>query len=305
MALELKSRRATPPPLRGILTRDADLSRYNTWRVGGAARCLYQPADIADLTQYLVALPVRTRLLWLGLGSNVLIRDGGFDGVVIMTHGALDAIRELGHGVFRAQAGAPCNRLARFIAKRGYVGAEFLVGIPGTWGGALAMNAGAFGGETWSLVTGVETIDRAGVRRERRPDDYRIGYRSVQGPPAEWFLSADLQTRRGDADAAATDIRALLARRRQSQPIGLPSCGSVFRNPPGDYAARLIEACGLKGACEGGAQVSPKHANFIINRGDASAADIEALIWRVQSRVRAAFAVDLHPEVRMVGDHSQ
>ena len=290
------------PVLRGVLTQNADLSRYNTWRVGGAARRLYRPADAVDLAHCLAMLSGRERLLWLGLGSNVLVRDGGFDGTVIMTHGTLNEIRDLGNGAFRAGAGAPCNKLARFIAKRGYVGAEFLAGIPGTWGGALAMNAGAFGGETWSLVTRVETIDGAGVRRERRLDAYRIGYRSVQGPAAEWYLSAELQTRRGDAAAATAAIRALLAQRQRTQPIGVPSCGSVFRNPPGDYAARLIEACGLKGACEGGAQVSPKHANFIINRGHACAADIETLIRRIQSRVRAAFDVALHPEVHIVGE---
>jgi UDP-N-acetylmuramate dehydrogenase len=177
---------------------------------------------------------------------------------------------------------------------------EFLAGIPGTMGGALAMNAGAYGSETWSRVRRVHTVDRHGEIRERMPADFRIGYRQVQGPPGEWYLEAELDLEPGNAAESLERIRDLLERRGSSQPIGLPTCGSVFRNPPGDHAARLIESAGLKGAREGGAQVSEKHANFIVNTGDASARDIARLIERVQSEVERTSGVRLIPEVHRV-----
>ena len=211
-------------------------------------------------------------------------------------------VRREGERGIRAEAGAACAKLARFAARAGLVGLEFFAGIPGTLGGALAMNAGAFGGETWRRVTLVETVDRSGRVRERLPEEFRIGYREVQGPAGEWFLAAHLELEAGDSEAAQTEIRRLLAQRAATQPTGQPSCGSVFRNPKGDYAARLIEAAGLKGERIGGAQVSEKHANFIINTGDASAADIEALVVRVQERVEAASGIRLQPEVRVLGE---
>jgi UDP-N-acetylmuramate dehydrogenase len=290
------------PPLRGELRLDEPLSRHTSWRVGGPARRLYRPADSADLIVFLQQLEPGEALLWLGLGSNLLVRDGGFDGTVIATQGCLVEMRREGERGIRAEAGAACAKLARFAARAGLVGLEFFAGIPGTLGGALAMNAGAFGGETWRRVTRVETVDRSGRVRERLPEEFRIGYREVQGPADEWFLAAHLELEAGDNEAAQTEMRRLLAQRAASQPTGQPSCGSVFRNPEGDYAARLIEAAGLKGERIGGAQVSNKHANFIINTGDASAADIEALVARVQERVEAVSGVRLHPEVRVLGE---
>jgi UDP-N-acetylmuramate dehydrogenase len=289
-------------PLRGELRLDEPLSRHTSWRVGGPARRLYRPADSADLIVFLQQLEPGEPLLWLGLGSNLLVRDGGFDGTVIATQGCLVEMRREGKRGIRAEAGAACAKLARFAARAGLVGLEFFAGIPGTLGGALAMNAGAFGGETWRRVTRVETVDRSGRVRERLPEEFRIGYREVQGPADEWFLAAHLELEAGDNEAAQTEIRRLLAQRAASQPTGQPSCGSVFRNPEGDYAARLIEAAGLKGERIGGAQVSNKHANFIINTGDASAADIEALVARVQERVEAASGIRLQPEVRVLGE---
>ena len=208
----------------------------------------------------------------------------------------------LSPGVIRAEAGVSCARVARFAAGKGLCGAEFLAGIPGTMGGALAMNAGALGGETWRRVTRVDTLDRRGRVRVRLPEEFRIGYRQVKGREGEWFLAAHLELETGDSEAAQAEIRRLLAQRAASQPTGQPSCGSVFRNPEGDYAARPIEAAGLKGERIGGAQVSEKHANFIINTGGASAADIEALVTRVQERVEAASGVRLQPEVRVLGE---
>jgi UDP-N-acetylmuramate dehydrogenase len=277
------------------------LARHTSWRVGGPARRLYRPADAADLVFFLRKLEPDEPLLWLGLGSNLLVSDEGFAGTVVHTQGCLNSLARIGDGLLRAEAGVSCAKTARFAAKHGMSGIEFLAGIPGTVGGALAMNAGAFGGETWAWVRAVRTVDRNGAVRERGPADYRIGYRQVEGPPGEWFLEAELELERGDAAASLERIRHLLAKRGQSQPIGLPSCGSVFRNPPGDFAARLIEMAGMKGAREGGAQVSTKHANFIVNTGEASARDIARLIERVQSEVERASGVRLVPEVCHVG----
>jgi len=288
--------------LRGEMRQDEPLARYTTWRVGGPARRLYRPADSADLAAFLCQLEPDEPLLWLGLGSNLLVRDGGFAGTVVVTQGCLDDMRQVGDCEVRAEAGVACAKLARFAARAGLVGIEFFAGIPGTLGGALAMNAGAFGGETWTRVRQVETVDRQGRVRHRPPEDYRVGYRRVEGPPGEWFLAAQLKLEHGDPQAAQAKIRELLEQRAATQPTGQPSCGSVFRNPPGDHAARLIEAAGLKGHRIGGAQVSEKHANFIVNTGDARAAEIEELIGYVQGRVERASGVRLIPEVHRVGE---
>ena len=223
-------------PLRGELRRHEPLQRYNTWRVGGPARQLYLPADVDDLAAFLAGLPRDEPLLWLGLGSNLLVRDGGFDGTVILLQGALNALSVDGERVF-AQAGAACAKVARSSARAGLTGAAFLAGIPGTMGGALAMNAGAFGGETWRIVASVTTIDRDGTIRTRTPDDFTIGYREVRRPGEEWFVDCTLALRHGDVASEQAAIRALLDRRAATQPTGLPSCGSTFRNPPGDTSA--------------------------------------------------------------------
>ncbi|MGI9232746.1 MAG: UDP-N-acetylmuramate dehydrogenase, partial [Woeseiaceae bacterium] len=178
---------------------------------------------------------------------------------------------------------------------------EFFAGIPGTVGGALAMNAGAHGGETWEQVASVRTIDRNGVVHDRTPDDYDVAYRSVVGPANEWFLEAvfDFDP---EIEPSLETMKSMLERRKTTQPLGLPSCGSVFRNPPDDHSARLIEAAGLKGHRIGGAEVSKKHANFIINRDDASARDIEELIEHVRKTVLDVHGVSLQHEVRIVGE---
>lgn len=287
-------------PLRGDLRRDEPLARYTSWRVGGPARQLYRPEDAADLANFLAGLPADEPLLWLGLGSNVLIRDGGFPGTVIITQGRLNDIQVRGTRVY-AEAGAACAHVARLAARLGLTGAAFLAGIPGTMGGALAMNAGAFGGETWDKVMSVKTIDRHGEIRERFPADFEVAYRHVKGPQGEWFLSCELQLDEGDTKAEQAAIRELLDKRAETQPTGQPSGGSTFRNPPGDHAARLIERAGLKGHRIGGAQVSEKHANFVVNTGDASAADIEQLIAHMQQTVKDAFGVDLVREVHILG----
>jgi UDP-N-acetylmuramate dehydrogenase len=288
--------------LRGTLLEGEPMARHTTWRVGGPAERYYQPADLADLAGFLASQPADEPLTWVGLGSNLLVRDGGIRGTVIATSGLLNEIEQLGPTTVRAEAGVSCAKVARFCARLGLVGAEFLAGIPGTLGGALAMNAGAFGGETWALVESVESLDRQGKLHRRSLADYRIGYRSVQGPAGEWFVAATLSLSRGDAEAAVGRIRELLEQRGASQPTQQPNAGSVFRNPPGDHAARLIEAAGLKGQCLGGACVSDKHANFIVNTGRATAAEIEALIEQVAQTVRERFGVALEREVHILGE---
>lgn len=288
--------------LRGRLLMDEPMARHTSWRVGGPARRFFEPADLADLAVYLRSLPEDEPVFWLGLGSNLLVRDGGIRGSVILTAPGLGGIERIGSATLRVEAGVPCAKAARFSADAGLEGAEFLTGIPGTMGGALAMNAGAFGGETWPIVAAVETIDRQGVARTRTPADYRIGYRSVQGPAGEWFTAAHLALRPGDGAAAKARIKECLRLRAESQPTGVASCGSVFRNPPGDHAGRLIDSCGLKGYAIGGAHVSKKHANFILNGGSATASDIEALIGHVREAVERERGVRLVPEVHIVGE---
>jgi UDP-N-acetylmuramate dehydrogenase len=288
--------------LRGRLRQAEPLAKYTTWRVGGAADWLYEPADLNDLSVFLAQVPANFPILFLGLGSNLLIRDGGVRGVVIVTSGLLNDIKLLDATRVRIEAGVSCAKVARVTARENLGGAEFFAGIPGTLGGALAMNAGAWGGETWQLVQTVETIDNTGTLRQRVPQDYEIGYRSVKGHKNEWFVAATLQFVPTVDDRGQQRIKELLARRNATQPIGLPSCGSVFRNPPGDYAARLIEQDGWKGYRLGGAGVSEKHANFIINENQATAAEIECLIDKIRTSVTAHFGIQLVCEVRMVGE---
>ena len=288
--------------LRGTMLVNELMARHTTWRIGGPADRYYQPADLTDLTRFLAQLPNDEPLFWLGLGSNLLVRDGGIRGTVIATSGLLNELDFVEGKRIRAEAGVSCAKVARFGARAGLTGAEFLAGIPGTMGGALAMNAGAFGGETWSLVTAVETLDRHGCLHRRTPDEYQVGYRTVKGPAGEWFVAAELQLVEGDAEAAQARIKELLAKRGDTQPTQLPNAGSVFRNPPGDHAARLIQACGLKGVCEGAACVSEKHANFIINTGGATALQVETLIQRVADAVEKQHGVRLEREVHIVGE---
>lgn len=287
--------------LRGQLLEQQSLADYTSWRVGGPADAVYIPSDIEDLSQFLRHLPLDIPITWLGLGSNVLIRDGGIDGIVIVTQGALNHITALQPNIIRGEAGVACAQMARHTARLGLSGLEFLAGIPGTLGGALAMNAGCYGGETWQHVQCVETINRAGQVNLRSPTDFEIAYRHVKGREEEWFVAGHFILEAGDKNKSLADIRVLIEKRNAAQPTGLPNCGSVFRNPPDNFAARLIETCGLKNMAIGGAYVSPKHANFIINDGNATAADIENLIYYVQDQVAKKQDVRLIPEVCIMG----
>lgn len=287
--------------VQGELRSNEPMSRHTSWRVGGPAELFFVPANIDDLQSFLRDLDDETPVFWFGIGSNLLVREGGLPGVVISATKILRDLERVDHYVVRAGAGVPCTQLARQCIRWGLGPSEFFAGIPGTVGGALAMNAGAHGGETWERVESVRTIDRVGEIHERAPGEYTVGYRSVAGPPNEWFLEANL---RFDPQATASieTMNSLLERRKNTQPLGLPSCGSVFRNPPDDHAARLIETADLKGFSIGGAEVSDKHANFIINRGDATATDIEELIEHVRHSVTEKHGVELVHEVRIVGE---
>ena len=327
--------------LRGTLRCGVDMRRHTSWRAGGSVERMYQPADIDDLAAFLRTLPAQEPLVAVGLGSNLLVRDGGLRGTVLLLHGALGEFHLEADGLIYSQAGVPGAKLARFAALHKLGGAEFFAGIPGTLGGMLAMNAGCYGSETWDVVVRVQVLDRGGALYERTAADYEIGYRHVvkretgngrdvgarlagrkdfaQHPQGvrrgcnglkpkqhtqqeEFFVGAWLKFEEGRGETAREKIKALLDKRIASQPLDLPNAGSVFRNPPGDYAARLIEQCGLKGRQIGGARVSEKHANFIVNVGGATATDIENLIGDVQATVEEKTGIRLHPEVRIVGE---
>lgn len=283
------------------LRHNEPMSKHTSWRVGGPAECFFKPTSVTELANFLRELESNTEIFWFGLGSNLLVRDGGLRGVVIATTGLEKKLERIDATTLRVAAGVPCTTLARQCIRWELGPAEFFAGIPGSVGGALAMNAGAHGGETWERVRSVRTIDRQGIIRERLPEDYKVAYRSVQGPADEWFIEATLGFD-PDAEASMDTLKTMLERRKQTQPLGLPSCGSVFRNPPGDFAARLIETAGLKGHRIGGAEVSTKHANFIINADNATATDIEALIDHVRATVASTHGVELRHEVRIVGE---
>lgn len=288
--------------LRGQLQHHAPLADYTSWRVGGEAKTIYHPADKNDLITFLQTLPSDEPLLWLGLGSNTLIRDRGFNGTVIITQSCLSGLIPLNDHTLYAEAGVSCAKIARLSARLNLTGLEFMAGIPGTVGGALKMNAGCHGGETWQTVSALQTINRKGETFKRTPKDYKVHYRHVKGHEQEWFLSAEFKLKSCEPQVALSKIKQLVTHRQQTQPINVPSCGSVFRNPPGQFAARLIEQCQLKGFTLKGAKISEKHANFIINEGHATAADIEALISHIQQTVKRECQIELIPEVHIYGD---
>lgn len=286
------------------LLANEPLARYTSWRVGGVADQVFIPSNVGELSTFLKATDQDEEIHFVGLGSNLLVRDGGVRGTVVVMQKALKAINMDGDYLY-AEAGVTCGKLAKFSASNSQAGGEFMAGIPGTVGGALAMNAGCYGSETWDIVHQVMTVDKRGNTHIRNTDEFVTGYRSVQSPVAdEWFLAAWFTLAAGDADASTQKIKDLLAKRLESQPLNYPSGGSTFRNPEGDYAARLIEASGLKGYQIGGAQVSTKHANFIVNVGECKAQDIEQLIEHMKKEVLAQQGVTLEQEVKVIGEYA-
>jgi len=287
--------------VRGEIRLNEPMSKHTSWRVGGPAETFFIPASLEDLSEFLHELHPSIPVFWIGVGSNLLVRDGGIPGVVVSASRILKNLERIEHYAVRAGSGLPCTQLARQCIRWGIGPSEFFAGIPGTVGGALAMNAGAHGGETWERVESVRTIDRSGVINQRAPGEYSVAYRNVTGPSDEWFVEA---TFRFDPEVTPSidAMNDMLERRKATQPLGLPSCGSVFRNPPGDHAARLIEVAGLKGFSIGGAEVSEKHANFIINKDNATATDVEELIEHVRRTIVETHGINLIHEVRIVGE---
>jgi UDP-N-acetylmuramate dehydrogenase len=286
------------------LLKNEPLARYTSWRVGGAADRVFVAENLSELQTFMQTLDHAEPVYFIGLGSNLLVRDGGVRGTVIVMHQALSELRVDGQYIY-AEAGVTCGKVARFSASESKQGAEFLAGIPGTIGGALAMNAGCYGSETWNIVHQVLMINRRGETHVRNESEFIPSYRHVEIPmPDEWFLGAWFKLDVGNAEVSQQKIKQLLATRLASQPLNLPSAGSTFRNPHGDFAARLIEASGLKGYQIGGAQVSPKHANFIVNVGECTALDIELLIRHMKDTVLEKQGVTLQQEVRMIGEYS-
>jgi UDP-N-acetylmuramate dehydrogenase len=286
------------------LLKNEPLARYTSWRVGGRADRLFIAENLGELQAFMRTLDHAEPMFFIGLGSNLLVRDGGVRGTVIVMHQALSDLRVDGKYIF-AEAGVTCGKLAKFCANQFKEGGEFMAGIPGTVGGALAMNAGCYGSEAWNIVHQVLTIDRQGATHVRNESEFIPSYRHVEMPiPDEWFLGAWFKLEQGDAEESHQKIKNLLATRLASQPLNLPSAGSTFRNPHGDFAARLIEASGLKGYQIGGAQISPKHANFIVNVGDCTALDIELLIRHMKDTVLEKQGVVLQQEVRVIGEYA-
>jgi UDP-N-acetylmuramate dehydrogenase len=295
------------PSALGETRLNEPMAKHVTWRAGGAASRVFTPNNLQALCAAMPLLDSAEPIVFVGLGSNLLIRDGGFNGTVVFTHRALTGVdlieKTETFGVIEAGAGIPSPHVARFAANSSLAGAEWLAGVPGTIGGALAMNAGCYGSDTWSCIVSTKTVDRNGHLNVRTSKDFDLGYRHVEAKQSheEWFVSAQMKFAYGDKDTARSRIKELLAKRVATQPLNFPNAGSVFRNPPNDFAARLIESCGLKGFQIGGAQVSPKHANFIVNVADASAQDIESIIELVQKVVKEKTSITLIKEVRVIG----
>lgn len=276
------------------------LNRYTTWRTGGPGEVVLIPESIEDIQKTLQFLPENYPITWLGLGSNVLIQDTGISGLVIITQGSVLNQIKIENDRIYAEAGVPCGQLARFVARNDKAGLEFLAGIPGTVGGALVMNAGCYGGETWDHVIQVETIDRNGIRHIRQKNEFDIAYRKASFPETEYFLAAHFKVKAGNKAEGLLQIKTMLDKRNLAQPTNLPNCGSVFKNPEGHFAAALIQACGLKGHKMGGAQISEKHANFIVNIDNARSADILALIALAKESVKEKFEIILEQEVKVM-----
>jgi UDP-N-acetylmuramate dehydrogenase len=288
--------------LRGTLKINEPMARHTSWRVGGAADYFYIPADRDDVVHLIRQLPREMPVTWVGLGSNLLVRDGGVEGVVIRTSGALTQIEPCGQGLLYAESGVSSARVARISVVSGLAGAEFLAGVPGSFGGALAMNAGAFGGETWPLVERIDCIDRLGNCVTFSRQEISFGYRKVELPEHHAVLAGVLKLAPAEsATNGRQQIRSLLEKRSASQPIQSANAGSVFKNPPGEFAARIIQQLGLKGHSRGGARFSEVHANFIVNDGTSSAFEIESLINLARSQAMSRMNIQLEPEVRIIG----
>ena len=289
---------------KNIIHNNVDLKSFNSWKVGGRAEQFLICDDKAILSSLIKTKKIKLPITFLGLGSNLLVRDGGVKGTVIVMHGGLKKINHDEDNLIYSEAGVSCSKLAKFTAGKGLGNSAFFSGIPGTVGGALAMNAGCYGSETWDYVQKVLMINLDGDQVERNKLDFKIDYREVKNSNTdEFFLAAWFKFPKGDKEEAGKKIRELLAHRKNTQPLNWPTAGSTFRNPQGNFAAKLIEDCDLKGYRIGGAQVSDKHANFIVNLGDASAEDIENIIIHIQQVVFKKKSIQLKREIKIIGEN--
>ena len=286
--------------IKGKFRSNVSLKEFNTWKVGGKAEYLYEPDNIEELKLFL-KLSKDTKITFLGNGSNVLIRDGGVSGCVICLKNSLNNYKFSKNNEYVFEAGLSCMKIAQITAKDNYGGLEFLCGIPGSLGGALAMNAGCYGGNIWEKVSKVDLINKNGELLEKNKNDFIIGYRNVELEDNNFFVNATFSMQKNKLKNSLDIIKDYLKDRRSKQPTGQPSCGSVFKNPENFYAANLIDSLDLKGYKIGGAYVSKKHANFIIAEKSASSNDIENLIEYVQKKVYEEKKIFLETEVEFIG----
>ena len=287
---------------KNTIHHDIELKDFNSWKVGGRAEQFLICDEKEILAAFIKKKKIKLPITLVGLGSNLLVRDGGIKGTVIVMHGGLRKIND-DDGMIYSEAGVSCSKLSKFTAKNGLADSAFFSGIPGTIGGALAMNAGCYGSETWDYVQKVLMINLNGDQVERNKSDFNISYRQViNNNKDEFFLAAWFKFPKGDKEKSENKIKELLAHRKKTQPLNWPTAGSTFRNPKDNFAAKLIEDCGLKGYQIGGAQVSEKHANFIINLGNASALDIENIITYIQKVVFEKKNIQLVREIRIIGE---
>lgn len=297
----IKKIRAAAPNLRGRLLEDQSLSDLTWFRVGGPAQVLFTPSDEEDLASLLAALDPSVPVTVIGLGSNLIVRDGGIPGVTIRLGGKAFGSVEIDGDTIRAGTAVPDMRLAKAAAEVGLDGLAFFRGIPGSVGGALRMNAGAHGGETTDVLVEARGIDRTGTVRTFSHAEMGFRYRHSSAPEDVIFTSALFRGRPGDREAIEAEMERVTAAREAAQPIRERTGGSTFKNPEGGKAWQLIDAAGCRGLIRGGAQVSEMHCNFLINRGGATAADIEGLGEEVRRRVREHSGFELHWEIKRIG----
>ena len=287
---------------KNTIYQNVELKNFNSWKVGGKAEQLLICDDKNTLASYIKNKKIKAPITFVGLGSNLLIRDGGIKGTVVVMHGGLSKINR-DNDLIYSEAGVSCSKLSKFTAKEGRSDSAFFAGIPGTVGGALAMNSGCYGYETWDFVQKVLMINLNGDQIVRNKLEFEINYRQVKSiNKEESFLAAWFQFPEGNKIEAENKIKELLVHRKNTQPLNWPTAGSTFRNPKDKFAAKLIEDCGLKGYQIGGAQVSEKHSNFIINLGNATALDIENLIDYIQEVVLKNKKVHLQREIKIIGE---
>ena len=280
---------------------DESMVKHTSWGIGGCADLFYSPKNREDLVSFLSSIDPNIPITWIGKGTNILVRDGGIRGVVISTKSFLKEIEKTSEYLYKVEAGVTCVELALFCQKNGIGPAAFFSGIPGSIGGALTMNAGSFGMETWDLVIEVEVINEKGDISFLEKESFDIAYRTVTFPFRLWFLSCSMFLS-SDEQTTKDNLIELRNQRIRTQPLSEDTCGSVFKNPPGNFAGALIDESGLKGFKIGSASISEQHANFIVNEGGATAGDIENLIKHTRQVVKKNYDIDLQPEVRIIGE---